>query len=159
MIKDKINDDYKRAFKEKREGELSVLKMLKAAVLNKEKDKEFAANKAGEDVAAAIMLSDEEILDVVSSEIKKLRDSLALFEKGGRNDLADRAKSEIEILLRYLPEQLGEDEIKKLVAGAIAQTGAVTVKDMGKVMGILMPKVKGKADTGLVSKLAKEALS
>jgi len=158
MLKDKINDDYKRVFKEKREGEVSVLKMLKAAVLNKEKDKEFAANKAGESIAAAA-LSDEEILDVVSSEIKKLRDSLALFEKGGRNDLADRAKSEIEILLRYLPEQLGEDEIKKLVAGAIAQTGAGTVKDMGRVMGILMPKIKGKADSGLVGKMVKEALS
>ncbi len=158
MLKDKINDDYKRVFKEKREGEVSVLKMLKAAVLNKEKDKEFAANKAGESIAAAA-LSDEEILDVVSSEIKKLRDSLALFEKGGRNDLADRAKSEIEILLRYLPEQLGEDEIKKLVADAIAQTGAGTVKDMGRVMGILMPKIKGKADSGLVGKMVKEALS
>jgi Uncharacterized conserved protein len=90
---------------------------------------------------------------------KKLRDSLALFDRGGRVDLAEGAKAEIAILMRYLPEQLSEDEIKKLVSEAVAQSGAAAVKDMGKVMGILMPKMKGKADTGLVSKLVKEALS
>ncbi|MFA6376891.1 MAG: GatB/YqeY domain-containing protein, partial [Candidatus Paceibacterota bacterium] len=81
-----------------------------------------------------------------------------LFVKGGRNDLADQAKKEIDILLRYLPKQLEEGEIKKIVAEAVAQAGASSVKDMGKVMVLLMPKVKGRADCALVVKLAKEAL-
>ncbi|UMX47704.1 MAG: GatB/YqeY domain-containing protein [Candidatus Nealsonbacteria bacterium DGGOD1a] len=158
MLKNKIDDDFKAAFKAKDEAVVSVLKMLKAAILNKTKDKEFLFNKQGKDIAQAT-LGDEEIVDVVSAEIKKLRDSLALFDRGGRVDLAEGAKAEIAILMRYLPEQLSEDEIKKLVSEAVAQSGAAAVKDMGKVMGILMPKMKGKADTGLVSKLVKEALS
>lgn len=158
MLKEKINEDFKTAFKSKDEAVVSVLKMLKAALLNKEKDKEYQINKAGKDAAPAV-LTDEDIVDAVSAEIKKLRDSAALFIQGGRTDLADNAKAEIAILMRYLPEQLGEDEIKKLVADAVAQSGAASVKDMGKVMAQLMPKVKGKADSGLVSKLVKEALS
>ncbi len=157
MLKDKINEDFKAAFKEKKEGEVSVLKMLKAAVLNKEKEKQFQLGKAGEDAAQAA-LTDDDVIAVVSAEVKKLRDAIALFEQGGRADLAAQNKKEIEVLMRYLPAQLGEDEIKKIVAGAIAQAGAATVKDMGKVMGILMPKIKGRADSGLVGKLVKEAL-
>jgi len=158
MLKEKINEDFKTAFKSKDEAVVSVLKMLKAAVLNKEKDKEYQFNKAGKDIALAA-LEDVEIIDVISAEIKKLRDSLALFLQGGRSDLADKAKNEINILMRYLPPQLGEDEVKKLVAEAVALTGVTSVKDMGKVMAQLMPKVKGKADTGMVSKLVKEALA
>jgi uncharacterized protein len=157
MLKEKINEDFKSAYKEKKEAELSVLKTLKAGMLNKEKEKIFQASKAGTDVAQAV-LTDEEIIDVISSEVKKLRDAIILFEQGGRADLAAQNKSEIDILMRYLPEQMGENEIKKLVAEAISQTGAASVKEMGKVMGQLMPKVKGKADSGLVSKLVKEAL-
>lgn len=157
MLKDKINEDFKAAFKEKRGGELSVLKNLKAALLNKEKEKQFQASKAGEDIAQAV-LADDDIIVVISAEVKKLRDAIALFEQGGRADLVAQNKGEIEVLLRYLPEQLGEDEIKKLAAGAIAQAGAATVKDMGKVMAILMPKIKGRADSGMVGKLVKEAL-
>jgi len=157
MLKDKINEDFKAAFKEKKEGEVSVLKMLKAAVLNKEKEKQFQLGKAGEDAAQAA-LTDDDVIAVVSAEVKKLRDAIALFEQGGRADLAAQNKKEIEVLMRYLPAQLGEDEIKKIVADAIAQAGAATAKDMGKVMGILMPKIKGRADSGLVGKLVKEAL-
>lgn len=158
MLKEKINEDFKAAFKEKKETQLSVLKMLKAAILNKEKDKEYQINKLGKDSALA-SLTEDEIIDVISSEIKKMRDSLALFTQGGRDDLAESAKAEIEILLRYLPEQMSEDEIRKLVAQAIGETAAASIKDMGKVMGKLMPQVKGKADSGLVGKLVKEALS
>lgn len=158
MLKDKINEDFKSAFKEKRESETSVLKMLKAAILNKEKDKEYQTNKAGKDAALAA-ITDEDILDVIVSEIKKMRDSQALFEQGQRHDLADKAKSEIKILAHYLPAQLSGDEIKKMIVAAVAQTGAKTVKDMGRVMGILAPQIKGKADSGLVGRLVKEALS
>ena len=158
MLKDKINEDFKAAFKEKKEGELSVLKNLKAALLNKEKEKQFQASKAGEDIAQAV-LADDDIIAVISAEVKKLRDAIALFEQGGRADLVAQNKGEIEVLLRYLPEQLGEDEIKKLVAGAIAQAGATTVKDMGKVMGALKTRLAGKADMGEVNKAVKAALS
>lgn len=158
MLKDKINDDFKAAFKERRDAEVSVLKMLKAALLNKQKDKEYQTNRAGKDIALAA-LTDEDAIEVVVAEVKKMRDSLALFIQGGRQDLVGQAKGEIEILLRYLPAQLGEDEIKKLVAEAVAQTGAANIKDMGKVMAQLMPKVKGKSDSALVSRLVKEALS
>jgi len=157
MIKEKINEDFKSAYKEKKEAELSVLKTLKAALFNKEKDKQYQASKAGKDAAQAL-LTDEDVIDVVSAEIKKLRDAVALFEQGGRADLAEQNKGEINILMKYLPEQLGEDDIKKLVADAVAASGATGVKEMGKVMAVLMPKVKGKADSGLVSKLVKEAL-
>ena len=157
MLKDKINEDFKAAFKEKKEVQISVLKMLKAAILNKEKDKEYQINRLGKDSALAA-LAEEEIIDVISSEIKKMRDSLALFIQGGRKDLAESAKLEIDVLLRYLPEQLTEEEVKALVAAAVAESGAASIKDMGKVMALLMPKVKGRADSGLVGKLVKEAL-
>jgi len=157
MLKDKINEDFKAAFKAKNDAVVSVLKMLKASLLNKEKEKEYQANKQGKDAALA-GLTEEDVIDAVASEIKKMRDSLALFIQGGRNDLAEKAKQEIDILLRYLPEQLDEIQIKKMVDEAKAAAGASTVKDMGKVMGLLMPKVKGKADSGLVSRLVKEAL-
>jgi uncharacterized protein YqeY len=163
MLKDRINEDFKTAFKQKEVTRLSVLKMLKAAILNKEKDKEYQFNKQGKPFDAAggggAALTDEEILEVIASEVKKLRDALALFIQGGRTDLADKTKEEIEILLQYLPEQLNEDEIKKLVAEAIADAGATTIKDMGKVMAVLMPKVKGRADNAMVGRFVKEALS
>jgi uncharacterized protein YqeY len=158
MLKDQINEDFKNAFKEKKETQLSVLKMLKASLFNKQKEKEYQLNKQGKDIALAT-LDDEDIIDSISAEVKKMRDALALFIQGGREDLSGKAQEEINILLRYLPEQLGEDQVKKLVAEAVAQTGAASVKDMGKVMAQLIPKVKGRADAGLVSKLVKEALS
>ena len=157
MLKEKINEDFKAAFKGKQEAELSVLKNLKAVLLNKEKERQFQASKAGTDAAQAA-LTDDDVIAAVSAEVKKLRDALILFEQGGRADLVAQNKGEIEILMRYLPAQLGEDEIKKIVAEAVAAVGAADVKDMGKVMGVLMPKVKGKADSSLVSKLVKEAL-
>ncbi len=157
MLKEKINEDFKTVFKERKETEISVLKMLKAALLIKEKDKQYQFSKAGKDVTMAV-LADEEVIDIVVAEVKKLRDSLALFEQGGRADLVAQAKLEIGILSRYLPEQLSEDEVKKLVAEAVAQSGAQSIKDMGKAMAQLMPKVKGKAESGMVSRLVKEAL-
>lgn len=157
MLKEKIKTDYIVAMKSKIEAESSILKMVNAAILNKEKDKQYQLSKAGKDSAPAV-LTDEEVIDVIVAETKKLRDSLALFEKGGRADLAAGAKGEIGILARYLPVQLSEAEVNKLVAEAVVQTGAASVKDMGRVMAQLMPKVKGKADSALVSRLVKQAL-
>jgi hypothetical protein len=157
MLKEKIETDFKAAFKEKREAELSTLKMLKAAVLYKEKDKQYQDNKKGGDSKPAV-LTDDEIIGVVGAEIKKLRDSIVLFEKGGRNDLAKPAAQEIETLMRYMPAQMGEAQVRQLVEEAVKESGATCAKEMGKVMAVLMPKVKGRADGTLVSRLVKEAL-
>jgi uncharacterized protein YqeY len=104
-------------------------------------------------------LTDAEVEEVVLSEVKKRNDSVAEYEKHGRQDLADKEKAEIEVLKAYLPEQLSEEEIRALVEEVIRATGASTKADMGKVMGALMPKVKGRADGRLVNRLVSEALS
>jgi uncharacterized protein YqeY len=158
VLKEKIEQDFKSAFKEKREAELSTLKMLKAALLNKEKEKQYQESKAGGKSSPAV-LTDDEIIGVVGADIKKLRDAITLFEQGGRVDLVKQNQAEIETLMRYMPAQMGEAEVKKLVQDAIKESGATCVKEMGKVMAVLMPKVKGKADSTLVSRLVKEALS
>ena len=103
-------------------------------------------------------LSDDEIIDVLTKEVKMRRDSIEEFERGGRTDLVDKTKSEIAILIPYLPEQLSVDEVKKIVENAVAEVGATTAKDMGKVMGILMPRVKGRADGKLVNEIVRSLL-
>lgn len=158
MLKEKIEQDFKSAFKERRESELSTLKMLKAALLNKQKEKQYQENKKGGGAEPAV-LSDDEIIAVVGVEVKKLRDSIALFERGGRADLAKQAQGEIETLIRYLPAQMGEAQVKELVVSAVKESGATCAKDIGKVMAVLLPKIKGRADGALVSRLVKEALS
>ncbi len=154
MLKEKIQEDLNSALKEKKELEVSVLRMVLAAVLNKEKEKRFKLGKAEE-----IPLTDEELIEVISSEIKKRREAVELYTRGARPELADKERKETEILQKYLPEQLPEEEIRKLVKEAVAKTGAKEMKDMGKVMAELMPKIKGKADNALVSRIVKEFLS
>jgi hypothetical protein len=154
MLKVKIQEDLNSALKDKKELEVSVLRLVLAAILSKEKEKRFKSGKAQE-----ISLTDEDLIETISSEIKKRREAIDLYIKGGRPELAEKEKKEMEILKIYLPEQLPEEEIKKLVSEAIAKTGAKEIKDMGKVMAELMPKVKGKADSGLVSKIVKELLA
>lgn len=133
---------------------VGTLRMFLAAVTSKEKEKKFKEKLKGEAV-----LTDEEVISVLSSEIKKRKDAIVLYEKGNRPELADKEKKEIEILKKYLPEQLSEEEIKKLVEESVAKVGAKEMKDMGKVMADLNPKIKGKADGGQVSKIIKEILS
>ncbi|MDO8601499.1 MAG: GatB/YqeY domain-containing protein [bacterium] len=152
-LKEKIHQDLIEALKSKEELKTSVLRLLSSSILNKEKDKRYKSGKA-EDV----LLTDEEIIDVISSESKKRKEAIELYQKGGRPELAKKEKEEMEILQKYLPEQLGEEEIRKLVKEAVAKTGAKEQKDMGKVMAELMPKVKGKSDGSLVSKIVKESL-
>ena len=154
MPKQKIQEDLNSSLKEKRELEVSVLRMVLAAILNKEKEKRFKSGKTEE-----IPLTEEEIIDVISSEIKKRREAIELYTRGVRPELAEKEKKEMEILQKYLPEQLPEEEIKKLVKVAIDKVGAKEIKDMGKVMAELMPQVKGRADGSLVSKIVKELLS
>ena len=152
-LKEKIHIDLIEALKSKEELKTSVLRLLSSAILNKEKEKRYKSGKA-EDIS----LIDEEIIDVISSEIKKRKEAADLYEKGGRAELAQKEKKEIEFLKAYLPEQLPENEVKRLVKEAIEKTGAKEPKDMGKVMAELMPKVKGKADNSLISRIVKESL-
>ena len=157
MLKETIQQDAKKAMMEKKDKELSVLRVLLAAIQNREKDKLYRQNKEGGEAKAA-SLTDSEVIDAIASEVKKLNDALVLFEKGGRADLVEKTKEEIEILKKYLPAQMAPEAVKVLVKDAIAKTGAASVKDMGKVMAALMPQVKGKADAGMVSKMVKDEL-
>jgi len=153
-LKTRIQQNLNSALKEKKELEVLVLRQILAAVLNKEKQKRFKSKKE-EDA----LLTEEETTDVVSSEAKKRREAIVEFEKGKRQDLAEKEKKELEILEKYLPEQLPEEEIRKLVKEAIEAAGAKEIKDMGKVMAELMPKTKGRADNSLVSRIVRELLA
>ena len=145
-LKETLLQDLKVAMKEKDTIRKNTIQLVRAGVLQIEKDNH-------------VELDDEGVLDVVAKELKKRRDSLPEFEKSGRTDLIDNLNKEIEVLLGYLPEQLTEDEIKKIVEETIAETGASSIKDMGKVMGAVSPKVKGRADNRVVSGYVKELLS
>lgn len=163
-LKKEINQDTNEAVKGREELKSSVLRMLSASITNKEKDKRYRINKEKPDLKEEELkkeseLTDEEIIDVISSEVKKRREAAMEYEKGGRRESAEKEKKEAEMLKKYLPEQLSEDVVKKLVRDAIEKAGAKDQKDMGKVMGILMPQVKGKADAGLVSKIVRESLT
>ena len=163
-IKEKIQEDFKKFLKEKKEIEVSTIRMLNAAVFNREKEKRYKLSKEKPDfkekeLEKESQLTDEEISQVVSSEVKKRKEAIEEFGKGKRSDLVEKEKREMEILKKYLPEQLSEEEIKKLIKEAIKKTGASSQKDMGKVMAALMLKLRGRAEGGLVSKIVREVLS
>jgi len=164
IIKEKIQKDLTQATKKKEALPTSVLRMLLAAILNKEKEKRYKFAKAEpepieKELIEKSQLTDEEVIEVISSEVKKRKESILEFEKGERQDLAEKEKKEIEVLNKYLPEQLSEEDINKLAKEAIEKVGARELKDMGKVMAELMPQVKGKAEGSLVSKIVKELLT
>ena len=125
---------------------LSAVRLLLAAMKQKEVDER-------------VELDDAAVLGIVDKMIKQRRESIAQFEKAGRNDLADKEKFELGVLSGYLPQQLSDADVEKEVAAAIAQSGAAGVKDMGKVMGVLKPRLAGKADMGKVSAAVKAKLS
>lgn len=141
-----MNADMKQAMKDKNKEALSVIRMVKSTVMN-------------EQISLGHDLTPEEELTVLSREVKQRQDSLAEFEKGGREDLAAGIRSELTILAKYLPAQLTEEEIVAIVAAAIEQTGATGPKDMGKVMGVVTPQIKGKADGKVVADLVKATLA
>jgi len=161
-LKEKINQELITALKEKKEIELSTLRMLNAAILNKEKEKrnKLSKEKLNEkELQNKSQLTDEEIIEVIFSETKKRKEAILEYEKGNRKDLSEKEKKEIEVLKKYLPEQLSEEELKKLVKETIEKTGASSLKDMGKIMAELVPKIKGRAEGGLISKIVKDFLS
>lgn len=140
-----------------------VLRMTLSSVGIKEKEKRYKISQQKpklktEDLLKESELTDEEIIDVISSEIKKRKDAVVLYEKGNRQELADKEKMEIEILQKYLPEQLTLDELKKMVEESINKVGAKDIKDTGKIMADLAPKVKGKADNSQIAQIVKKLL-
>ena len=164
MLKEKIQNEITQAMKDGEGFICSTLRMLSAAIVSREKEKRYKISKQKPDLKEEGLikesqLADDEILEVISSEIKKRKDSVAAYRQGKREELAQKEEKEIEILQKYLPEQMSEEEVKKIVAEAIAKTGAKEIKDMGKVMAELMPKLKGQADGTLISNIVKQLLS
>lgn len=160
-LKEHINEDLISALKGKEKDKALVLRTLNAAIKNAEIAKRSKLSKTAnglEDLGALSVLTDEEVLGAIASQVKQRRDSIAEFEKGNRPELAEKEKKEIEILAHYMPEQMSEDEIRKIVAEAIAETKAGSVKEMGKVMALVMGRTKGKSDGATVSRIVKESL-
>lgn len=149
MLKDQLQEDLKTAMKARDEVTVSTLRMLKSAIGY------YEIQKGG----AGYTATDEDVMTVINTQVKQRRDSIEQYQNAGRQELADKEITELEVLKKYLPEQMGEEEIRQLVDDAVTQSGATSAADMGKVMGILMPKVKGKADGNLVSKIVRERLS
>lgn len=146
-LRERIPEDLKNALRNKNTVELSALRMLQAAIKNREIEKK---SKEG--------LTDKEIVEVITNDIKKRKEAIEIYTKGNRQDLADKEKAEIDVLMNYMPKQMGEDEIREEVKKAIQEAEAKNAKDMGKVMKILIPRTKGKADGGLVNKVVREEL-
>lgn len=145
-LSERLNDDMKLAMKSQDKFKLSVIRMVRAAIKNIEIDQRKT-------------LDDQEVLDVLNREIKQRKDSLQEFEKAGRDDLAENLKAEIVVLMEYMPQQLSEEEVKAIVQQTIQEVGASSKADMGKVMGALMPKVKGLADGKIVNQFVQQLLS
>ena len=147
-LKEKLQADLTDAIRSRNEVVSGTVRMLLAAITNEE-----VAGKA------AKVLTDAEIITVLSREAKKRREAVEAYTQAKRDDLAGKEKAEVAVISNYLPEQLSEDEIKKLIADAIAETGAAGAAGMGLVMKVLQPKIAGKADGGVVSGLVKAALA
>ncbi len=145
-LKEQLFNDLKHAMKNKDTVKKEIVQIVRAGVLQIEKDQKIEN------------LDDDSVLTVISKEIKKINDVLPDFKRAERQDLVDIAKKKIELLKAYLPEQMSEDEIKAIVDDTIKGVGAVSMKDMGKVMGAVSAKTKGKADNKLVSDIVKNAL-
>ena len=145
-LKEQITDDMKAAMRAKNKDALEVLRMAKAAIQRKEVDER-------------IELDDTQTLAVLEKMMKQSRDAIEQFTKGGRDDLVAKEQQTLDVLQPYLPEPLSDDEIASLIDEAISATGAASIKEMGKVMGMLKPKLQGRADMGAVSKTIREKLA
>ena len=145
-MRDKIINDIKEAMKSQDKEKLAVLRMVKGAMQLEE------INKKQE-------LNDEDVIAVISKQIKTRKESIVEFEKGNRADLIEKTQAEIKILEAYMPEQLSEEEVNKIIEEAIEQVNPQAPSDMGKIMGIVTPKLKGRADMSSVSKIVKEKIS
>ena len=145
-LKEQITEDMKAAMRAKDSGRLATIRLLTAAIKQKEVDER-------------IDVSDEQVLAIIEKMIKQRKDSISQFEAGGRQDLADIEKAELAILSTYMPAALSEAEVQAEVAAAVSAVGATGPQDMGKVMGVLKPKLAGRADMTAVSAMVKAALT
>ncbi len=137
-LKERITEDMKNAMRAKDSERLGTIRMITSAIKQREVDER-------------ITLDDTQVLAVIEKMIKTRKESIAQFKTGGRDDLVAKEQKEVDLLQAYLPEQLSEAELDKLIADAIAQTGATSIKDMGKVMGLVKQQAQGRADMGIVS--------
>ena len=163
-LRNKIQTDLMGAVKNKKELESLVLRQISATIVNKEKEKRYALGKENsnlkdEELDKESKLTEEEIMSVILSEVKKRKESILEFEKGKRDDLVQKEKKELEILEKYLPEQISDEDLRKLAKEVVEKLGAKEKKDMGKVMAELMSQIKGRADGGRISKTVGEFLS
>ena len=145
-LRDRVNEDMKTAMKAREADKLGTLRLLLAAMKQREVDERITLDDAG-------------VIAVVEKMIKQRKDSIAQYEKAARQDLADKEKYEISVIEKYLPQQLSQAEIDAVIAEAIASTGAKGAADMGKVMGVVKPRLAGRADMGKVSGLVKAKLA
>ncbi|WP_206427341.1 GatB/YqeY domain-containing protein [Clostridium rectalis] len=145
-LKERLQEDWKQALKAGDKLKASTISMARSAILLVEKTE-------------GRKLDDNEIIEILAKEVKQRREAMLEFKKGNRQDLVETAQSEIEILLSYLPQQLTEEEITEFVCQAINKVGANSIKDMGKVMAIVVPELKGRADGKLVSEIVKRNLN
>jgi uncharacterized protein YqeY len=150
-LHERITEDMKGAMRARESARLSAIRLLLAALKQKQVDERAPGKEMG-------TLADAEVLGVIEKMIKQRRESIAQFEKAGRLDLAEGEKFEIGVLSAYMPQQLGAAEVEQAIAAAIAESGAAGVKDMGKVMALLKSRLAGRADMGKVSGLVKAKL-
>lgn len=147
MLRERLAEELKAAMKDKNAVRLSVIRQVKAGILNQETR------------ASRTTLDDEGILQVIAKEVKERREAILEFQRGDRQDLVEKAEAEIRELERFLPPPMSEEELRALVDGAIRDTGATGPKDMGRVMAIVVPKTRGRADGRQVSDLVKARLN
>ncbi|ACL70024.1 GatB/YqeY domain-containing protein [Halothermothrix orenii] len=145
-LKEQLVEDMKKAMKEKDKMKLSVIRMARAAIKNVE------INKRKD-------LSDDEVVEVLAKEVKQRRESIEEYKKAGKENVVKDLDKEIEILSKYLPEQLTKEEIEKIVDEVISEVNAESMKDMGKVMQIIMPRIRGRADGKVVNNIVRKKLS
>ena len=145
-LKEKLSEDMKAAMRGKESEKLATIRLINAAIKQREVDER-------------VELGDDQVLSVIEKMIKQRKDSITQFEAGGRQDLADKEKSEITVLAAYMPAQMSDAEVQAEVAAAVVQSGASGPQDMGKVMAVLKPKLAGRADMTAVSGLVKAALT
>ncbi|MDQ0269501.1 GatB/YqeY domain-containing protein [Cytobacillus purgationiresistens] len=143
---ERLNEDMKQAMRNKEKEKLTVIRMIKASLQN-------------EGIKLGTELTADQELTVLSREVKQRKDSLHEFNKAGREDLVEKIRTELQYVDLYMPKQLSEEEVSKIVEETISETGASTKADMGKVMAAIMPKLKGKADGSLINKLVQQHLS
>lgn len=145
MLKEEIQKQLKEAMKSRNEARVRTLRMVISAIKN------FEVEKMGD-------ATDEEVVQIIQKEVKKRREAIEEYEKAGRDDLARSEREELEILMEYLPKQMSEDEIRSAALEVIREVGASSLKDLGKVMKVLMPRVKGRADGKVVNRIVRDIL-